>query len=75
MINRVRLSPCWWKTVVRTSQTVPHNRSLVRSDGMFHSDCGSVHVVSYSDVVETLAAWLRTGSKASTLGAGATLYI
>ena len=41
MINRVRLSPCWWKTVV--------------------------------NVVEN-AAWPRTGGKASTLGAGATLY-
>ena len=64
MINRVRLSFCWWKTVVRTGQTVPHSRSLVRTDGMVHSDRGSVHVVSYGDqdpvmlwgvdVVETL---------------------
>jgi hypothetical protein len=49
MTNRVRLSVCWWKTVLHTTQTALHSRSLVRSDGMVRSDRGSVHVVNYGD--------------------------
>jgi hypothetical protein len=49
MIDRVRLSFCWWKTVLHTSQSVLHSRSLAKSHGMVHSDRRFVDVVSYGD--------------------------